>query len=57
MSALDVVVDTLEEKGIPFALIGATALAAHGIARATLDIDFLVPRHLAEAWAAANRET
>jgi hypothetical protein len=29
----------LESEGVPFALIGAAALAAHGIARSTFDID------------------
>lgn len=32
----------LERRGSPAALVGAIALAAHGIARATLDLDLLV---------------
>jgi hypothetical protein len=32
----------LEENQIEFALIGGLALAAHGVVRATIDIDFLV---------------
>lgn len=36
------VLDILERRGAPTALIGAVALAAHGIVRATLDYDLLV---------------
>jgi len=36
------VLDVLERRGAPSALIGAVALAAHGIVRATLDYDLLV---------------
>jgi hypothetical protein len=32
----------LEEEGIPHALIRAAALAAHGVARSTIDLDLLV---------------
>lgn len=32
---------TLEAHGIPHAIIGATALAVHGVTRATADIDLL----------------
>lgn len=32
----------LEERSIPFALIGGVALAAYGLARTTLDLDLLV---------------
>lgn len=39
---LDVVIDELDRGGVPFALIGAAALAVHGISRSTLDIDLLV---------------
>jgi hypothetical protein len=39
---LDVVVDRLDRDRVPFALIGAAALAIHGISRSTLDIDLLV---------------
>lgn len=38
---LDDVVAFLERRGSSTALIGAIALAAHGIARATLDLDLL----------------
>jgi hypothetical protein len=31
----------LRERGIPFAVIGAAALAAHGVSRATRDLDLL----------------
>lgn len=36
------VLDVLERRGSAAALIGAVALAAHGIVRATLDYDLLV---------------
>lgn len=39
---LDVIVDELDRQSVPFALIGAAALAVHGISRSTLDIDLLV---------------
>ena len=39
---LDVIIDELERCRVPFALIGAAALAVHGISRSTLDIDLLV---------------
>ncbi|MDA8018403.1 MAG: nucleotidyltransferase family protein [Thermoanaerobaculia bacterium] len=32
----------LEERDVPFALIGGVALAAYGLARTTLDLDLLV---------------
>jgi hypothetical protein len=38
---LDTVLEQLERTHIPFALIGATALAVHGVSRSTLDIDLL----------------
>jgi len=42
MSLLNDVIDYLEHRGVRSALIGGLALAAHGIARATLDSDLLV---------------
>lgn len=36
------VLDALRRRGTPTALVGAVALAAHGIVRATLDYDLLV---------------
>lgn len=33
---------SLKDEGIPFALIGGFALAAHGVVRATEDIDLLI---------------
>jgi predicted nucleotidyltransferase len=33
------VASALEARGVPYAMIGAAALAAHGIARSTFDID------------------
>ena len=34
--------EALEKAGVQFALIGGFALAAHGVVRATQDIDLLV---------------
>lgn len=39
---LDVVAEHLQTRGVSFALIGAAALAVHGISRSTLDVDLLV---------------
>jgi len=36
------VVAVLEARGVPFALIGASALTIHGVNRLTLDMDLLV---------------
>jgi hypothetical protein len=36
------VVAALQEAGVPYALIGAGALAVHGVTRATLDFDLFV---------------
>jgi hypothetical protein len=41
MSLLDRVREFLEQQGISYALVGAAALAARGVARSTLDIDLL----------------
>lgn len=41
MSLLELVVTNLELQEIPFAAIGAAALAHHGVSRATHDIDLL----------------
>jgi hypothetical protein len=41
MSRVGVVLAYLESRGVAAAMIGGAALAVHGIARATLDIDFL----------------
>jgi hypothetical protein len=49
----------LDAASIPWALIGAAALAAHGVARATADVDVLVTdvRVLQRKfWAALSRE-
>lgn len=51
------VVQTLDTAGIPHALIGAAALATHGISRSTLDQDLLTtdPRALdAATWTAID---
>lgn len=40
---LPTLLQALEEDGIEYALAGAGALAVHGVARATSDIDLLVP--------------
>lgn len=41
MSLLHDVVAVLEAGGIPHALIGAAAMAVHGVSRATADVDLL----------------
>ena len=41
MRLLDEVVAVLQGAGIPHALIGAAAMAIHGVSRATADIDLL----------------
>ncbi len=40
--ALEAVVHELSRRSVPHALIGATAMAAHGIVRSTDDVDLLV---------------
>jgi hypothetical protein len=42
MNAVADVIDHLERSGVLCALIGGVALGAHGVARATLDIDLMV---------------
>ncbi|MBW1685055.1 MAG: hypothetical protein JRS35_08320 [Deltaproteobacteria bacterium] len=42
MSLLDEVAGLLTDRGIDIAVIGAAALAAHGVSRATADLDLLV---------------
>ena len=42
MSLLDEVAGLLTGRGIDVAMIGAAALAAHGVSRATADLDLLV---------------
>jgi hypothetical protein len=42
MSLLDPVIAVLRSHGISFALIGASAMAAHGVPRSTVDQDLLV---------------
>jgi predicted nucleotidyltransferase len=42
VNALAKVARLLRERGTPFALIGAAALAVHGVSRATQDLDLLV---------------
>lgn len=41
-SELAAIVAALEGRGIPYALCGAVALAAHGRPRATTDVDLLI---------------
>ncbi len=36
------ILDALEEDGVEYAVVGALALAVHGVARATQDIDLLI---------------
>jgi hypothetical protein len=40
---LDTLLGFLEREGIPAAVVGAFGLQAHGLARATLDLDLAVP--------------
>lgn len=42
MTLLAYVTNQLRREQIEFALIGAAALAAHGVSRSTVDIDLLV---------------
>jgi predicted nucleotidyltransferase len=52
------VVECLEQKHVGFAVIGAAALAAHGVSRSTEDLDLLTtsPHALAEdTWRAIER--
>lgn len=42
MTLLGLVTRALEAHGVAYAVIGATALAVHGVSRATTDIDLLV---------------
>lgn len=42
VNALEVSLDALEDRGIPYLLIGGLAVVAHGYVRATKDVDFLV---------------
>ena len=39
---LETITDELDRTRVPFALVGAAALAIHGVSRSTLDIDLLV---------------
>ena len=39
---LQAITRTLAERGIEYALCGGLAMAVHGLARATVDIDLLV---------------
>jgi predicted nucleotidyltransferase len=57
--SLDAVVRLLEQAGITYALIGATALAARGVSRSTMDVDLMTADHrvLSESfWAASGLE-
>lgn len=42
LSLLERVAEVLREAGTPFSLIGASAMAAHGVLRSTVDQDLLV---------------
>lgn len=56
MRLLAQVTSALRQERIDFALIGAAALAAHGVSRSTVDIDLLVtdPRVLTIDWPTLN---
>lgn len=40
--------DTFEKSSLKYALVGGYALALHGIARATVDVDFVLSLNLAD---------
>jgi hypothetical protein len=42
-------VEALEEARAPYAVCGGLAMAIHGFARATVDVDLLVPRESVES--------
>jgi hypothetical protein len=42
VSLLSTIAAALENAGIPYALVGAAAMAVHGVSRSTLDQDLLV---------------
>jgi hypothetical protein len=57
--SVDTVVRLLEQAGIAYALVGATALAARGVSRSTMDIDLMTADHrvLSESfWDASGLE-
>jgi hypothetical protein len=59
MSLLDQVAAVLRSHGISFALIGASAMAAHGVLRSTVDQDLLVMDSLClepSLWTALRNE-
>jgi hypothetical protein len=43
VAELDALIDAFDADGVEYALCGGLALAVHGHARATQDIDVLVP--------------
>jgi hypothetical protein len=47
LTLLGPVAARLGVEGIAFAVIGATAMAVHGVARSTLDVDLLATQHRA----------
>ena len=59
VAALGPLVDALERLGIPYSVAGSVASSAHGIARATLDVDVvadLKPHHAERVVAALERD-
>ncbi len=40
-------VDALEKARLPYAVCGGLAMAIHGLPRATIDVDLLVPINIA----------
>jgi hypothetical protein len=59
LSLLARVAALLRERGIAFAVIGAAAMAVHGVSRATRDLDLLVMSGECldpAVWAALERE-
>lgn len=57
MSLLETVVEALQANRIRFALIGAAAMAIHGVSRSTFDVDLLAtdPRSLTRKSGSGSR--
>jgi hypothetical protein len=53
---LKALIRSLNENRVPYALCGGLALAVHGLTRATVDIDLLVPKESLAAARSVARE-
>jgi hypothetical protein len=56
MTALETISAKAREKGLRFLVIGGHAVMAHGFARATFDLDLMIPASEREAWKALMGE-